>query len=83
MRLSMLLSLARRRLTSALASAALVTALEKKRIKGLSWQEASLDDVVAYLRTITGLNFVITAKALFTAPPGLGSPKLRCHHQAS
>ncbi|MDJ0975563.1 MAG: hypothetical protein QNJ98_13965 [Planctomycetota bacterium] len=43
--------------------AGILSVLQKKRVKGLSWEEATLDDVVAYLRTITGLNFFVTAKA--------------------
>ncbi len=43
--------------------AAIVTTLETKRVKGLNWGEGTdLDQVVSYLRTITGLNFFITPK---------------------
>ena len=40
--------------------AQILTTLESKRVKGLSWENANLDQVVSYLRTITGLNFFIT-----------------------
>ncbi len=36
--------------------------LAKKRLKGLDWEEMNLDQAVAYLRTITGLNFYISPK---------------------
>ncbi len=36
--------------------------LAGKRVKGLSWEEVNLDQAVAYLRTITGLNFYVTPK---------------------
>jgi type II secretory pathway component GspD/PulD (secretin)/tetratricopeptide (TPR) repeat protein len=42
--------------------AAIYTTLETKRVKGLNWEEANLDSVVNYLRTITGLNFFISQK---------------------
>ncbi len=37
--------------------------LSKKRVKGLQWEEVSLDDAFTYLRTITGLVFVISTEA--------------------
>ncbi len=43
--------------------AAIVSTLESKRVQSLSWEGANLDQVVAYLRTITGLNFFITPQA--------------------
>jgi hypothetical protein len=42
--------------------AAIHTTLESRRVKNLSWEEANLDTVVNYLRTITGLNFFISQK---------------------
>jgi len=41
----------------------LLSVIENKRVQGLNWEDASLDDAVALLRTLTGLNFFITAKA--------------------
>ena len=43
--------------------AGMISVLRTKRVKGLNWQEATLDDAVAYLRTITGLNFVVSQRA--------------------
>ena len=40
--------------------AAIMATLESKRVKGLNWEGANLDQVVSYLRTITGLNFFVT-----------------------
>jgi hypothetical protein len=34
-----------------------------KRIRGLSWDEVSLDTALAYLRTVTGKNFFVSPKA--------------------
>lgn len=42
--------------------AAILTTLDTKRVKGLDWEDQNLDQVVSYLRTITGLNFFITPK---------------------
>jgi len=42
--------------------AGILSILEKKRIKGLDWEEQNLDQVTAYLRTITGLNFYVSPK---------------------
>jgi type II secretory pathway component GspD/PulD (secretin)/tetratricopeptide (TPR) repeat protein len=42
--------------------AAIVATLEGKRVKGLTFTDANLDQVVQYLRTVTGLNFHITNK---------------------
>ncbi len=42
--------------------AGILSILEKKRVKGLDWEEQNLDQVVAYLRTITGLNFYVSPK---------------------
>jgi Flp pilus assembly secretin CpaC/tetratricopeptide (TPR) repeat protein len=39
---------------------AIYTALEAKRVKGLQFTDQNLDQVVTYLRTVTGLNFHIT-----------------------
>ncbi len=36
--------------------------VDKKRVKGLTWEGQNLDQVVDYLRTITGLNYYITPK---------------------
>jgi type II secretory pathway component GspD/PulD (secretin)/tetratricopeptide (TPR) repeat protein len=44
------------------SKAAILATLEAKRVKGLVFQEANLDQVVAYLRITTGLNFHITPK---------------------
>ncbi|HVG93729.1 MAG TPA: hypothetical protein VND21_04730, partial [Planctomycetota bacterium] len=41
---------------------ALYETLEAKRIKGLQFVDQSLDQVVTYLRTVTGLNFFITPR---------------------
>ncbi len=41
----------------------ILSVIENQRIQGLNWEDASLDDAVALLRTLTGLNFFITAKA--------------------
>ena len=41
--------------------AGILSIIEKKRVKGLDWEEQNLDQVVAYLRTITGLNFYVSA----------------------
>lgn len=43
-------------------TAAILTTLDSKRVKGLTWEAANLDQVVEYLRTITGLDFLITPK---------------------
>lgn len=48
------------------SKAAILSALDAKRVKGLVFQEANLDNVVTYLRTVTGLNFHITAKVRTT-----------------
>ncbi|MHC5011046.1 MAG: hypothetical protein ACYTG6_08870 [Planctomycetota bacterium] len=40
----------------------ILTVLDSKRVKGLTWEGANLDQVVNYLRTITGLNFFITSR---------------------
>jgi tetratricopeptide (TPR) repeat protein len=48
------------------ASAAVLATLEAKRVKGLQWEEQNLDQVAAYLRTVTGLNFFITPKVRTT-----------------
>lgn len=37
-------------------------ALRAKRVHGLTWEESNLDAAVAYLQTITGLNYYITPK---------------------
>ena len=42
--------------------AAILATLESKRVKGLVWEEQNLDQVVGYLRTVTGLNFFVTTK---------------------
>ncbi len=42
--------------------AGILSVLEKKRVKGLDWEEQNLDQVVSYLRTITGLNYYISPK---------------------
>jgi len=44
------------------SKAAIIATLEAKRVKGLQFQEQNLDQVVTYLRTVTGLNFHITQK---------------------
>ncbi len=36
--------------------------LDQKRIQGLAWREASLDQIASYLRTVTGLNVYITPR---------------------
>lgn len=36
--------------------------LVKKMVKGLHWEEVNLDQAIAYLRTITGINFYVTPK---------------------
>lgn len=43
--------------------AGMLAILEKKRVKGLDWEEQNLDQVLSYLRTITGLNFYLSPKA--------------------
>lgn len=45
---------------------AIYTALEAKRVKGLQFTDQNLDQVVTYLRTVTGLNFHITPKVRST-----------------
>src|SRR5204863_4086906 len=45
---------------------AIYTALESKRVKGLQFTDQNLDQVVTYLRTVTGLNFHITPKVRST-----------------
>lgn len=45
---------------------AILTALRAKRVKGLQFSEQNLDQVVTYLRTVTGLNFHITPKVRST-----------------
>jgi type II secretory pathway component GspD/PulD (secretin) len=42
--------------------AGILEIIDKKRVKGLAWEGQNLDQVVEYLRTITGLNFYITPK---------------------
>jgi type II secretory pathway component HofQ len=42
--------------------AGILEIVNKKRVKGLDWSEQNLDQVVAYLRTITGLNFYVSPK---------------------
>ena len=42
--------------------AGLLSIVDKKRVKGLDWEEQNLDQVVTYLRTITGLNFYVSPK---------------------
>ena len=37
--------------------------LARKRIKGLDWEEQNLDQVLGYLRTITGVNFYLAPEA--------------------
>ncbi len=44
-------------------SVALMSVLEKSRVQGLTWEEANLNTIVGYLRTITGLNFHVSSKA--------------------
>ena len=44
------------------SKAAILATLEAKRVKGLQFQDQNLDQVVTYLRTVTGLNFHITPK---------------------
>lgn len=44
------------------ATAEILKILESKRVKGLMWQELSLDQALVYLRTITGLNFSLSPK---------------------
>ncbi len=44
------------------SKAAIIATLEAKRVKGLQFQDQNLDQVVTYLRTVTGLNFHITPK---------------------
>src|SRR5262245_9073849 len=46
--------------------AAIIATLEAKHVKGLTFQDANLDQVVQYLRTVTGLNFHITPKVRTT-----------------
>ena len=43
---------------------AILSVLTKQRVQGLTWEEANLDTVVGYLRTITGLNFYVTPKVI-------------------
>lgn len=43
---------------------AIQSVLDKKRVQGLTWEEANLNTVVGYLRTITGLNFHVTPKVV-------------------
>ncbi|MDF1702755.1 MAG: hypothetical protein P1V36_16525, partial [Planctomycetota bacterium] len=43
--------------------AGILSILSKKRVKGLDWEEQNLDQVLSYLRTITGLNFYLSPKA--------------------
>lgn len=45
---------------------AILTALDAKRVKGLQFTDQNLDQVVTYLRTVTGLNFHITPKVRST-----------------
>ena len=49
------------------SKAAIIATLEAKRVKGLQFQDQNLDQVVTYLRTVTGLNFHITPKVRTTA----------------
>ncbi len=42
--------------------AGILSIIEKQRVKGLDWEEQNLDQVIAYLRTITGLNFYVSPK---------------------
>jgi len=46
----------------AASTAGIFSILSKKRVKGLDWEEQNLDQVVQYLRTITGLNFYVSPK---------------------
>lgn len=45
---------------------AILTALSAKRVKGLQFVDQNLDQVVTYLRTVTGLNYHITPKVRST-----------------
>ena len=36
--------------------------LNRARVKGLQWEEASMDQAVQYLRTITGVSFMVSPK---------------------
>ena len=44
------------------SKAAIIQTLQAKRVQGLTFADANLDQVVTYLRTVTGLNFYITPK---------------------
>ncbi len=44
------------------STAGIYAVLEKKRVKGLDWEEQNLDQVVTYLTTISGLPFQISPK---------------------
>ncbi len=44
------------------ATTAVLSIVDKKRVKGLDWEEQNLDQVTSYLRTITGLNFYVSPK---------------------
>ena len=37
--------------------------LSKKRVKGLKWEDTTLDVALTYLRTITGVSFQVSAEA--------------------
>ncbi|MDA1194365.1 MAG: hypothetical protein O2894_04205 [Planctomycetota bacterium] len=43
--------------------AGILSVIDQKRVKGLDWEEQNLDQVLSYLRTITGLNFYLSPKA--------------------
>lgn len=45
------------------ATAYVLSVLESKRLKGLDWNEVDLDTVAAYLRTVTGIEFVLSPGA--------------------
>ncbi len=45
--------------------------LEAKRIKGLHFEEASLDQVVTYLNTVTGFSFVVSPGARAVGSAGM------------
>ena len=49
-------------LTESADVVAIQSILDKKRVQGLTWEEANLDTAVSYLQTITGLNFYVTPK---------------------
>jgi type II secretory pathway component GspD/PulD (secretin)/tetratricopeptide (TPR) repeat protein len=42
--------------------AGILSVIETKRVKNLTWEDADLEAVVSLLRTVTGLNFYITPK---------------------